>query len=248
MRRVSCIALLVAASALVGAQSAIAEGGRSIAAAPTVAAGQQEFGTIVSHGMGGCKTWWLLAVVAGDAIRIDWEVQSDHYVELQLFPPGTSDFNFPQTHPLVGGRPNENLKAELSYETSQTGDLPVLFEDPGCYGNTAPGPYSFTANITHALNASLPHVAVLPRKGVLTVAVHNPEGGAINNPAVQVELQIKGRGSWQRIGIGAVGNAAAVIPFKIPTSLRHKRVTLRALAHGVGYKQASSAHLKVRTL
>jgi hypothetical protein len=69
----------------------------------------------------------------------------------------------------------------------------------------------------------------------------------ITSPAVQIALQIKGRGSWQTIGVGSA--ATPVIAYKIPARYRRTRhVTLRALAHGNGYSSASSAHVKVRTL
>ena len=247
MRRTATVILLVYVLGLAVVVSAHAEGGSSIASAPTIALGQQEFGKLASHDMGGCGTWWLLPATSGDAIQLDWEV-ADHRVVLSLYAPGTNDFNYPQTQPLANGQVNGNGKAELTYIAQQTGNMPLFLRDPGCSGSAVPGPYSFTVYATHALNVALPNTRALHRTGTLTVAVHNPEGGPINDPGVQVELQIAGRGGWQRIGGATVANSAATVAFKVPARLRRQHVTLRALAHGAGYAPASSRHLKVRTL
>lgn len=73
-------------------------------------------------------------------------------------------------------------------------------------------------------------------------------GGSIDNPALDVELQINARGAWHTIGTAVVGSSAAAVRYTVPGRLRHLRATLRALAHGPGYASASSGHLKVRTL
>jgi hypothetical protein len=249
LRRVATAILIVSALALSVTSAADAEGGNSIASAPAVLIGQQEFGTFASRDAN-CvyASWWLLPVVVGDMVQIDWEVQ-DGGVHLHLWAPGTNDFNY-STRESLRSEPNPNLKTEFTFQATQTGNMPVRFAvGERCSTTTVPGPYSFTVYLTHALNIGLPHVSLLRKSGVISVAVHNPEGGPINDPVVQVELQIKGRGAWQRIGLATVANSAAALAFKVPAGLRHSRqVTLRALAHGTGYASASSAHLKVRTL
>ena len=73
--------LLLTALCLFGAlllpSSAMAEGGTSIATAPVVTWGEQEFGNtaqgthlFVPHGF---DQFWGLNVVAGDKLTIDWE-------------------------------------------------------------------------------------------------------------------------------------------------------------------------------
>jgi hypothetical protein len=237
---------------LVVAPASYAEGAASIAAAPTVVPGQQEFGSLSTYFEPpnypeNFVSWWLLPLTAGDSVQVLWEGRAEDYV--RLFPPNTTDYN--QSHAtrlintfLQGGY----TKNEAKYEATETGAFPLQFIHNVQGGKTGFGPYNFTVYVTHALNVALPHVAVLHRSGTLTVPVHSPEGGPISNPAVQVEVQIKGHGSWQTIGVAAVANSAAVIQFKVPTRLRHQHVTLRALAHGTGYSPASSSHLKVRTL
>jgi hypothetical protein len=85
LRRLIYVLIVVSVFVLSGGPYAVAEGGQSIATAPTVIFGTQEFGSIKSHNEGGCKAWWLLPAVAGDKFQIDWEVQSDPYVVLHLY-------------------------------------------------------------------------------------------------------------------------------------------------------------------
>jgi hypothetical protein len=252
MRRLAVVILLVYALALAGAAPALAEGSSSIAAAPTVTYGQQEFGMLSSRlANAGCavvteRSWWLLPVIAGDAVTIDWEVQSRLPV-IEILPAGTNDFNSSSRSALVRGELQANNKGELTYQATMTATLPVGFGyTTGCDDKPG-GPYNFTASVIHALVLGLPPTATLARRGTLSVAVHSPDGEPINNPAVLIELQIKGRGGWKTIGVGTA--ASPMISYKIPARLRHNRhITLRALAHGTGYAPASSAHLKVHTL
>lgn len=230
-----------------GIGSAHAEGGTSIAAAPAVAYGQQEFGTIVSHDAGGCRAWWLLPMTTGDHLSIDWETSTDPYVKLFLYAPGTTDFNYLQTNGVGYQTLNSNSKAEFTFTAPTTGTFPLWLTDVGCRGNVAPGAYSLTAYVTHVLNVFLPHIGNLHSKGTVTVAVHDPAGGPIESPMVKVELQIKGRGGWHAIGAAPVSQSAAAIRYSVPRSLRHQRVAVRALAAGIGYLAVTSMHIKART-
>jgi hypothetical protein len=247
LRRLATTAVIASLFALAITMTAYGEGAQSIAGAPTVVDGQQEFGTLSVRGTN-CvyASWWLLPVVVGDTVQIDWEVQ-DGGVHLHLWAPGTNDFNY-ATRESLRSEPNPNLKTEYTFQATQTGTMPMRFAvGERCSTATVPGPYSFTVNITHVLNVALPFVSALRSKGSLTVGVHTPEGGPVRDPAVRLELQIKGRGAWQTIGVGTA--VRPVIAYRVPSRLRHSRhVTLRVLAHGQGYSPASSAHLKIRTL
>jgi hypothetical protein len=248
LRRLICV-LIAFAFPLVTAISAVAEGGAGIATAPTVAFGQQEFGTLATPDAH-CvfASWWLLPVVTGDAIQIDWEVH-DEGVHLHVWPPGTNEFNFETTESLKLV-PNSNLKTESTFQATQTGDMPMRFAvaEASCHPVNVPGPYNFTAYVTHALNVALPRAGVLHRQGMLTIGVHNPEGGALASGGVRVELQIKGPGSWQTIGTASVVDGVASVRFTVPGYERHRIVTVRAVASGQGYTPASSLHQKARTL
>lgn len=249
MHRLIRITLVAFTLLSAAAASASVEGGMGIATAPTVAFGQQEFGNLATPDAH-CvyASWWQLPVVTGDTIRIDWEVH-DEGIHLHVWAPGTTEFNF-ETRESLKLVPNANLKTESTFPATQTGDMPIRFAiaEPHCPSVSVPGPYSFTAYVTHGLSLALPHIAAMHNKGALAVAVHNPSGGPINDSAVQVQLQIKGRGGWQTIGLASVANSVAAIRFNVPTRQRHRYVTLRALARGAGYAPTSTAHLKVRTL
>jgi hypothetical protein len=226
------------------ASSAFAEGSETIAGAPTVAFGQQEFGFI---GLS-CGQVWLLPVVAGDKLVIDWEAATDPYLELHLHSVGSNDFNASnEGHIVATAGLNSNKKAEFTYTAPQTGNMPLGFLDSGCSHKVPPGAYSFTAFVTHILSVGLPHLSTLHLRGSVTVAIHNPEGGVIDDPALNVTLQIKGQGRpWQTIGTATDGNSAATIHYKTPRTLRGRRVTLRALAQGPEYASAASTDQKVR--
>jgi hypothetical protein len=249
LRRLICVALVACAFTLTASVSANAEGGAGIATAPTVVFGQQEFGTLAtSNAMCVYASWWLLPVVTGDMIQIDWEVHNEG-IHLHVWAPGTTEFNV-ETRESLNLVPNPNLKTESTFQATQTGDMPIRFAvaEEHCPSVNVPGPYSFTAYVTHALNVALPRIGALRRRGALTVGVHNPEGGPIAGSGVHVTVQIKGPGSWQTIGTAIVAGSAAVVHFTIPRYERHRLVTLRALADGPEYASASSSRLKVRTL
>lgn len=249
MRRLLYALLVVTMLVLAAAASAQAEGGAGIASAPTVAFGQQEFGTLATPDAH-CvyASWWLLPVTTGDSIQIDWEVHNEG-IHLHVWAPGTNEFNF-ETRESLKLVPNSNLKAESTFQATQTGDMPMRFAiaEEHCPSVAVPGPYSFTAYVTHALNVALPHVGRLAHQGTLAVGVHNPEGVAINNPAIQVALQVKGPGVWRTIGTASVANGSAIVHYTVPAFERHRLIALRAVGHGPEYASASSLHVKVRTL
>lgn len=249
LRRLICVTLVASTFLSAAAASAGAEGGMGIATAPTVAFGQQEFGNLATPDAH-CvyASWWQLPVVTGDTIQIDWEVHNEG-IHLHVWAPGTTEFNF-ETRESLKLVPNANLKTESTFPATQTGDMPIRFAiaEQHCPSVNVPGPYSFTAYVTHGLSLALPHIAALQNEGTLAVAVHDPSGGPINDSAVHIQLQIKGRGGWQTIGLASVANSVATVRFKMPARQRHRHVTLRALARGTGYAPASTAHLKVRVL
>jgi hypothetical protein len=249
LRRLLCVMLVATTVVLTVAASAQAEGGAGIATAPTVAFGQQEFGTLATpNAQCVYASWWLLPVITGDTLQIDWEVHNEG-IHLHVWAPGTTEFNY-ETRESLKLVPNSNLKTESTFQATQTGDMPMRFAiaEERCPSVNVPGPYSFTAYVTHELNVALPHVRSLPHRGTLSIGAHNPEGAPISDQNVRVELQIKGSGAWRTIGTAGVGNGVALVHFAIPGYERHRTVTLRALAHGPEYTPASSLLSKVRTL
>ena len=140
------------------APSALAAGGNSIAAAPTVAYGQQEFGnTLTDNNVHvDCHGWsyWLLPVTAGDHLTIDFEGQGAQ--SEALYPVGTNDFNVTDTSPVQEATLGENGHQQALYTVKQTGVMPLVFYvsvERGC--GEANGPYDFTVSAEHALVLSL---------------------------------------------------------------------------------------------
>jgi hypothetical protein len=248
LRRSLGFIFAVASLVLTVTASAQAEGGAGIATAPTVAFSQQEFGTLATpNAQCVYASWWLLPVITGDTIQIDWEVHNEG-IHLHVWAPGTTEFNY-ETRESLKLVPNSNLKTESTFQATQTGNMPIRFAiaEERCPSVNVPGPYSFTAYVTHELDVALPHVGSLPHRGTLSIGVHNPEGAPISDQNVHVELQIKGHGAWRAIGTAVVGNGAALVHFTVPGYERHRTVTLRALAHGPEYTAAASLLSKART-
>lgn len=142
---------------------ASAEGSKTVAGAPVIPFGQQQFGNLnngaVTHNS--CESdvyteWWTLNVSAGDHVRIDWEAQQLEYTALLVYPPGTTDYTYPNTNPILKQELNSNNKNEAIVEATADGSLPVAFtsSDWSCLSGT-PGPYDFTASLQHALAVAL---------------------------------------------------------------------------------------------
>ena len=251
-----CLLPVLMASLLLGSclvSSAAADGGPSIAAAPLVAYGQQEFGNTATGGINNPQCTyssnWLLPVTAGDQITIDWEIQAAR-TWLLVYPLGTSDFNVGAAQPLQQQDVIDNGKDELVFSASASGNLPLVFQTdgplPACPGDpNDAGPYDFTASVRHVVRLALPRVFKLTRTATLKVAAHNAEGGSITDPNLTVEVQLKTGKSWNSVGRAAVANATATIPLKIPQHDAGKVVSLRAIAHGGSYLSAATSSRRV---
>lgn len=230
--------------------SARAEGGSSIASAPPVTYGQQEFGNLSVAIFKGdyCevvpyRSWWTLPVTAGDSLHIDWEAQ-DNSTDIHLFASGSTDFNFTSTQPVASAVLQNNLKDELAYQATQTGTMPLEFLAYGWCPQTPPGPYSFTAYVTHAVRLGLPRLSRL--HGSVQVGVHTPAGTPITDPELTITIQSLYHGHWHSLGTASPSNGLATLALFIPASLRGHHLTLRATAHGPDYQPTSSATERVR--
>jgi hypothetical protein len=256
MRRI-ILAAAIAVGPLLVVSSAHADG-TSIATAQAVALGQQEFGNTINGRLwenNNCEegrrkeneSYWALGLVVGDELIIDWEAQQPQ-TKLELFPIGTTDFNLGKVAPLVQQGLSSNNKNELKYtDSTVSGSMPLIIHNASCEGTNGPGPYSFAVYVLHAVGVFLPRLSSLRASGAMIVSVRNPEGGNPPGAALSVELQLAGHDGWRTIGTGTTSGTSAVVHFKVPSVLRHRRATLRALVHGHEYKPATSVHLKVRT-
>jgi len=253
--RIACCRLLVVIGCLVAVvsspSSAVADGGPSIAGAPLVAYGQQQFGNTATGGIDRSDAcdWiyssnWLLPVVAGDHITIDWEIQASH-TELLLYPLGINDFNVGSTGPLTTSSIDTNGRSEVVYSASASGNLPLVFtgESGGLVCNVGwhdIGPYDFTAYVQHVVRLSLPRLAAVRRRASVAVAVRNAEGGVISDPGLLVDIQIRTRSAWLSVGRAAVSNGQAIVPLNIPLRYLHEILGLRAVAQGGSYLEATT--------
>jgi len=257
MRRAIGLISLGIASLLVVPGTAAAGGGASIAAAPAVAYGQQEFGNTATDGgtnpgslsleqqcsQTGDNGWWNLPVVAGDAVTIDWEAPAESYA--MVFPVGTTDFNVlgeqAVTHEMVSG----NGKAALWFRATVSGTMPLVIGAGGCT-STITGPYSFTASVKHEVRLSIPHRRVLPLRGTVAVHISTPEGQPVSDSALQVLVQIQSHGHWRSVGSATAAGGVANVPCTVPADLRGSHASLRAIARGNAYEPATSATVRVR--
>jgi hypothetical protein len=162
--------LLTLGLALVLPAMASADGGKTIATAPVVAYGQQQFGNTAtgqslkgSCAIGGTvyRSYWASNVMAGDLLTINWEgVPGTH---LKLVPVGTTDFNFAQTEPVFSQEVSNNGRNQAIYSAPWDGALPLYFEVCNSGSFQPPGPYNFTATDQHTVFTALaPRAAMRP--------------------------------------------------------------------------------------
>ena len=197
--------------------SALASGGASIASAPTVVYGQQEFGNLASdNGEAPCdisgdpiggSSWWNLPVTAGDRVTIDYEGDLGGFY---LFPVGTTDFALTSTDPFETSHLGSNGKQRAVFTAGRSGSMPLdLGMNDGCYPvasldppayNMRPGPYDFTAYVLHKLVLSMSARSNRRQhRTYLYVGAHNPDGVPITN-GVHAAFQLLYGGRWHPTG------------------------------------------------
>jgi hypothetical protein len=172
--------------------SALAEGGKTIATAPTVVYGQQEFGSTAMGqeypekgcGLFGIATYrdqfWILSATAGDLLTISWG--GVNKTELRLYPVGTTDYTvFSETNnPVAEQELNGNNKNQLQYSVPVSGVMPLEFAVCDYNGEyEKPGPYSFTVTAQHGLAVSM-----LPRPHIRTNSVIHGSAALVSGAPV----------------------------------------------------------------
>jgi hypothetical protein len=254
MKRAVLSAFIVLAFA---AAAALADGGATIASAPAVVYGQQQFGNSTNGGPDGadsfgCETdsWWLLPTIAGDHVTVDWE--GGHSVtRVALFPVGVTDYNA-RISGLNGNQlalvsPNGAGRGELTFTAPKTGSMPLAFQVGTCVGDGGePGPYDFVATVEHAVRLFVP-VGTLRRGSTVGVQVRDPDGRPITNSALKVRLEVQRPGShWRIVGRASANAGLAKISVSLPRSYQDLKVSLRAHAAGGGYLSSTSQSRRVR--
>jgi hypothetical protein len=255
VKRTISAAVVIGMLAL-GAGMASADGGQSIAGASAVTVGQQDFGNTATgaatynssaHCSGGgyvYDSWWALPVTAGDHVTIDWASQP-YGAFIYVYPVGTNDYNVGQATNVIGNNDlntGPNGKNTVSLMADRDGLMPLDFEDGYYCGAPAAGPYNFTAYVQHAVSVSIPEGSDFSFSGTIAVGVHNPDGVAISDPGLSVQLQIQASGQpWTTVGSATANAGSAAIPYTIPVSLAGQKINVRAAASGPAYVSETSA-------
>ena len=242
-----------------------AQGGQTIASAPAVAYGQLESGgpagfrtpdcngTPVIGGFSdyGYWSWWTAPVVAGDVVTVDWQAQPGqdssgnprYWYRVQAFPAGTNDFTVADTNQVLDDIFADRATiGQFSFRASVSGSMPFVFLSDSC---AAPGPYAFTASVSHGLLVSLQRFTRVHRTSKVSVAVDTPDGAAVPS-GVNVQVQLYSNHRWSSVGSAPVSNGWAVVQLHLPRSVAGEVVSLRAYGTGSGYRGAVSRSTRAR--
>lgn len=130
-----------------------AEGGNSIASAPSVVIGSHETGNTANglhlgspSALHGWNQFWKIKLKAGDLLVVDWEVSvPGSNTRLQVFPVGTNDFTVEKKASVARQFEGGAGKAELRYKARSAGIYPLDFRT---YAREGVG-YAFTARVHH---------------------------------------------------------------------------------------------------
>jgi hypothetical protein len=212
---VRLVAALSAASLAwaVVAPTAAAAGGSSIASAPVVSYGQQEFGNTTTDGGPafiageGGSSWWNLPVVTGDRVTIDLtgQTEGDGFVA-GAYAIGTNDFNFAQTQPFVSSTQANTF--EFVFTAPAKGTMPLNVYTPDSIGA-----YNFTASVRHKLVLRLFPKGTNRRSHQtrFAVTVRTPDGATIKNPVLRMHVQLlTPHAGWRSIQSSAVKSTFSV--------------------------------------
>lgn len=237
--------VVVALCALPGA--ALATGSGTIASAPTMVYGQQEFGNtatdnpnaacVLGHGVEAEWAYWLTpSLTAGDQLTVDFGGLANLYA--YLYPVGTTDYNVSSTDWVANANAVDTQHGEVRYLAPRDGVMPLEFlsddGDEGCAG----GPYNFTASVTHELVLSLQsHSNRGKHLTTFTVTIHSPDGASISASGLHASYQYRSHGRWQTIK----QNAPLTFTGRWARPLRGKFETVRVTVSGPSYRSASAS-------
>jgi hypothetical protein len=229
--------LLLLVATTIGVAS-IVGGGSSIATAPTVVPGQQEFGDSGDRSFQRSCTrkgsYWKIALVAGDHVTIDWEANQNFVGALNVYPVGTTDFNITSTQTIFGFGIGANGKAESAFVANKTGTYPLVFSTTGC--GTQTGPFDFVAYVHHQTVLFVRAVGSIPHHlARLSVSVRTPDGHPITDPSLKVSLVGIWSGKWHNLGSRPASQGGVVLSFSVPSSLKGQSIRLRVTATGPSY-------------
>ncbi|HWF34702.1 MAG TPA: PASTA domain-containing protein [Solirubrobacteraceae bacterium] len=250
--RYAGVAVAVGAVSLsAGSAVALADGAATIAGATPVAVGQLELGNtlnggVTTDGLDGYESYWALNVVNGDNVTIDWQAPLDvagNGSLLSAYEVGTTDANLADQGPVEADALGANGLDEMTFTADMTGVMPLQVEANECCSESLPGPYQFTATVTHAVVLTVPSVTSVSTRGTIDIGVANPDGVGLSDPALAVSLEVQAGGSsgWTPIGAASASAGTARIAYTVPAALVGRTVKLQAVAQGAAYQTQTSA-------
>jgi hypothetical protein len=211
--------------------TASAAGGSSIATAPPVIYGQQEFGNTAEYEQpfdqrcsdaGGYRSYWNLPVTAGDLLTINWE--ATWTTELELLPAGTTDFTAFQVETALKKLPSSNGKAQTQYAVPLSGTMPLIFRTCRFAGYT-PGPYSFTVTAQHGMAVSLTTPpSTIQTNSVITGTARLTSGAPVPDGMFFTLAVVEPEGTATFSAAAYGGNLS--FPLSLPASTAGKEVTM----------------------
>lgn len=243
---------------------ASAAGGATIASAPAVTYGKQLFGNTASDDGGKTlsecvdgESWWMLPVLAGDRVKIDWEGGVDY---LQAWQVGTTDFNihtapFPQMFHI-----GSNDKEESIIEAPVAGSMPLrlysfdeegfcVFEGGG--DDYKPGLYDFIATVQHALAAALTPVTAVYVNSVVTGGASFVDGTPVPDGTVFHLVAKWHNGRELARAAFSAASTGGVLSFQLslPPETVGKTVRLAiSRAEDISYQAAKSVPVNVKVV
>jgi hypothetical protein len=229
--------LLLGLVALLGAllpASAFAEGGKTIATAPPVVYGQQEFGNtalgqkLPSSCFFGFENYydqfWALNAQAGDVVTIDWS--GVEATTLRLYAVGTTDYTVfsETTSPVEEQELNTNASNQLTYTVPVSGTMPLEFAVCEESSSEPPGPYNFTATVQHGLAVSLTPPPTIQTNSTISGSVHLISGAPVPD-GLAFTLSVAGQFGTASYTATTSGGALS-FPLALPASAAGQEVKM----------------------
>lgn len=252
-----CLAALALAAAIfvVIPLAASAAGSPSIANAPLVQPGVQQFGDTSCCKAGGDprnysgqdlshREFWKLPLRSGDRVTLNWQSVAADGVRIALFTPATTDFNYDDRNKVIvvarGSIPN---KGQVSFTATRTGHWPLSV---GTHWQSETSGYDFTVSVKHVARLQLAPVTSVSRSGSVKLTVRAPDGSPISATALKLRLEGFWAKRWHPLATRSPKAGKASFPLRLAPALRGTTIKLRVRAAGPSYLPAKSQTLAVR--
>ncbi|MDQ6804653.1 MAG: hypothetical protein M3065_06735 [Actinomycetota bacterium] len=238
-------------------EAASASAGSSVATAPAVSLGIQEFGNTAtdnpgdgfcSFGSGGDpsangRSFWLLSATTGDRFTVDFESTTPPALTqlwegapgVRVYPVGTTDFNIDAANIVAESHTQDNGKGQLVFTAPRTGIMPLRFSN--CSDNDASGAYDFVASVLHRAILGVKTATDARRhRTKVAVSLHTPDGDLIN-PGGFTLLCATQQGRTFRTVAKVVPATECTVEWQ--KAQRGKRQIVRLTVTGPGYLRAN---------